>query len=136
MPRMRNVRVSVQKDMAQGGDAWGADADWQHLRYQTLDLYPMAAEEVDRFAGVGYDANWKAIAKHPAPVIREDQRLVLFTQQRGSILLNVVKVNPRGRYQEVLLKEVTMEQPARGPLGQDAEQDGGGSTGTSVPGFE
>lgn len=65
-----------------------------------------------RFASVGFDANWKAIVKHPTPAILDGYRLVVFTESRGKILLRVVKSNPRGRIQEVMLKEVGAEQPA------------------------
>jgi hypothetical protein len=134
--RTRNLRVSVQTLLESGVDGWVGQTH-THSFWARIDLIPMNGEQVARFAGAGYDANWKGSARLP-PVIPDGARVVAYegavgaegaAPQEGNreiIVLDVKQSLARGRMQELLFKEITdeVDEDATAPVPPDGEEGG------------
>lgn len=123
---LRNVRVRVLRRGTGTSGPWDDEGAFQHLRYQMMDLFPMSPMQIAQVAGTGFDANWRAIVSHARPVILDGDRLVWNHPDRGQIVLDVSKSNPRGRKQELFLRETGAEQE---DVLEDEDEDTGDSDG-------
>lgn len=114
--RIRKVRVSVQA-LVEGKSAAGfLGQTYAHQEWIYVDLFPMTGEMITRFSGAGYDATWKAVGRN-YPSIKDGSRVLVYPgtvsdeappppEAVPSWTFEVVKALPRGRRQEILLKEV------------------------------
>lgn len=114
--RVRNLRVSVQALVESKTGGW-AEQRFEHSFWYRMDLVPMSGEQVARFSGAGYDANWKGAGRND-PLIPDGAQLVVYEGDVGKndappeagavrrLVFEVKKALPRGRFQEILLKEM------------------------------
>lgn len=111
--RLRNVRVSIRPLTELTDPTWKTPRKaWTHLRYQRLE--ELAPASPSRFLGADRESNeamWFASTRIK-PAIPDSARVVLLKPDgTDDIVLEVVKVSPRGMRQDVVLKEITEGQP-------------------------
>lgn len=111
--RLRNVRVSIRPLTELKDPAWKTPRKkWDHLRYQRLE--ELAPASSSRLLGADRESNealWFASARIK-PAIPDSARVVLLNPDgTDNIVLEVVKVSPRGMRQDIALKEITEGQP-------------------------
>lgn len=112
--RLTNVRVSIRAMTETKDAAWKTPIkSWAHVRFQRmLTLAPTSGREALKEARAVNEALWAATARDK-PVITDTDRIVTLTAAGADdLVLEVLKVQPRGPRQELLLRLTGEQQPA------------------------
>jgi len=109
MRRNRRIRVSVRQQTETKSAQGTQIPTWSHLRWQTLlSLVPLSGREMLKADRMGYEADWTASA-WAIPALNTNQRVVYFVRKADETTVErqfrIQRVFPRGRKQQVLLKE-------------------------------
>lgn len=104
MPRrLRNVRCSVRQLVETLDPTYRVPKrSYTHLRMQKFTLEPLAPDEIFKAGRRGHDVNWRATGRR-TPVVQDGWRLVTYLDGERELVLDVVKVQPAGRNQVILL---------------------------------
>lgn len=115
--RVRNVRVAVREAKTEQDPEWGTVKETTELvAFLKVDLVPLTGEQIARFSGAGFDANWRAIIHNPYPEVKDGFFIVTLDRKgNDKMLLRVTKAIQRGRLQDLALKEVGADQPSPPP---------------------
>lgn len=112
--RLANVRVSIRAMTETKDGNWKTPVkSWAHVRYQRmLTLAPISGRESLKEGRALNEALWAASARDK-PVIKDTDRIVtLDATGADALVLEVLKVQPRGPRQELLLRLTGEQQPA------------------------
>lgn len=108
MRRMTRVRLSVRTLVQAQTVGWVEEINtYAHARYQLFDLYPLRGTSDGREARTTHNADFQAVGRD-LPLVPDTARLVREDVNGSDVVtFQVVKVVPRGRKQQLTLKEIS-----------------------------
>jgi hypothetical protein len=106
MPRrLRNARCSVRQLVEQIDPVNRLPLrSYTHLRMQKFTLEPLSPGEIFKAGRRGHDVTWRATGRR-APVVEDGWRLVTYLDGERELAFDVIKAQPAGRSQILLLRE-------------------------------
>lgn len=114
--RLRNVRVALERAENTKDASGFLNDEPQRIGFLRMDLFPLSGDQVARFSGAGFDADWRGLTFQPTPEVRDGDSIVTLArdgaaQQRFRVTKKVL----RGVRQDLALKEIGADQPPDAP---------------------